>query len=89
MRNEGVDAVIKQLSEMGKVVSHLQFKNKWDHLRNSCKVWKQLVECETGLGYDPDTGRIDATDEWWGRKLKISLLYIIVITSTVYNHIGL
>ena len=32
-RKEGVDAVIKQLGEMGKIVSHLQFKNKWDHLR--------------------------------------------------------
>ena len=52
--------MIKQLSEMGKVVSHLQFKNKWDHLKKSCKVWKQLVKCETGLGYDPDTGRIEA-----------------------------
>ena len=30
LRKEGVDAVIKQLSEIGKVVSHLQFKNKWD-----------------------------------------------------------
>ena len=32
LRKEGVDAVIKQLSEMGKVVSQLQFKNKWDYL---------------------------------------------------------
>ena len=30
LRKEGVDTVIKQLSEIGKVVSHLQFKNKWD-----------------------------------------------------------
>ena len=30
LRKEGVDAVIKQLSEICKVVSHLQFKNKWD-----------------------------------------------------------
>ena len=35
LRKERVDAVIKQLSVMGKVVSHLQFKNKWDHLRKS------------------------------------------------------
>ena len=35
LRNERVDVAIKQLSEMGKVVSHLQFKNKWDHLRKS------------------------------------------------------
>jgi len=39
------------------------------------------------LGYDYDTRRIDATDEWWGRKLKVSLLYIVVITSTIYNYI--
>ena len=32
-----VDAVIKQLGDMGKVVTHLQVKNKWDHLR---KLWK-------------------------------------------------
>ena len=30
---EGVDVVIKHLGEMGKVVTHTQFKNKWDHLR--------------------------------------------------------
>ena len=40
LRKEGVDVVIKQLSEMGKVVSQLQFKNKWDYLRKSWKVWK-------------------------------------------------
>ena len=37
LRKEGVDVVIKQLGEMGKVVTHMQFKNKWDHLR---KQWK-------------------------------------------------
>ena len=33
LRKEWVDAMIKQLGEMGKVVTHMQFKNKWDHLR--------------------------------------------------------
>ena len=33
LKKEGVDAVIKQLGEMGKVVTHMQFKNKWDHFR--------------------------------------------------------
>ena len=28
LRKEGVDAVIKQLGEMGNVVTHMQFKNK-------------------------------------------------------------
>ena len=28
LRREGIDAVIKQLGEMGKVVTHTQFKSK-------------------------------------------------------------
>ena len=79
--------MIKQLGEMGKVVSHLQFKNKWNYLRKQWKTWKQLFECDTGLGYDPNTRRIEAIDEWWTRKLKVSCLYIIVKNSTVYNYI--
>ena len=34
----GVDKVIKQLGDMGKVVTHLQVRNKWDHLR---KGWEE------------------------------------------------
>ena len=33
LRKEGVDTVIKQLGEMGKVVTYLEFKNKWNYLR--------------------------------------------------------
>ena len=64
LRREEVDAVIEQLGEMGKVVTHTQFKNKQDHLRKSWKTWKECFG-ETGLGYDPVTGKIEATDEWW------------------------
>ena len=35
LRKEGVDAVIEQLGEMGKVVTHTQYKNKWDHLKKN------------------------------------------------------
>nr|POE96136.1 hypothetical protein CFP56_76723 [Quercus suber] len=49
---------------MNKVVTHLSVKNKWDHLRSQWKVWKRLFEHETGLGYDPDTWKIDASDGW-------------------------
>ena len=58
-----VDAVIKQLGEMGKVVTHMQFKNKWDHLKKQWKTWKEVFERETGLGYDPITRKIEASDE--------------------------
>ena len=61
----GVDAVIEQLGAMGRVVTHLQIKNKWDHLK---KGWKQYNECfddDTGLGYDAGTGMLEASEEWW------------------------
>ena len=86
MKKEGVDAVIEQLGEMGKVVTHTQYKNKWDHLK---KLWKNWKECfgEIGLGYDPVTGVLKATDEWRTRRIQVSSLYIIVKKSAVYNHI--
>ena len=67
---------------INKVVSQVQIKNKWDHLR---KVWKQLFEYKTRLGYDPNTGKIDETNEWWERKIKVSLLQRMLTTSIFYN----
>ena len=81
--------MIKQLGEMGKVVTHMQFKNKWDHLRKQWKTWKEVFEREIGLGYDPVIGKIKANDEWWTWKLEVSSLYIIVKNSTIYNYIVL
>ena len=56
---------------------------------SSEKSWKAWNECfgETGLGYDPVTGVIHMTDEWWTRKIQVSSLYIIVKNSIVYNYI--
>ena len=48
---------------MNKVVTHLQVKNKWDHLRSQWKVSKQLFEREIRLDYDPNTEKIDVSDE--------------------------
>ncbi|XP_050289967.1 uncharacterized protein LOC126728140 [Quercus robur] len=55
---------------MGKVVTHLQFKNKWDHLRKQWKAWKECFDRETGLGYDSVTGKLEASDEWWTQKIE-------------------
>ena len=63
-RKEGVEAMIKQLGEMGKALTHMQFKNKWDHLREQWKARKECFERETQLGYDSVTGKIEANDEW-------------------------
>ena len=75
----GINEVIRQLGEMGKVVTWLQIKNKWDHLRKRWKNYNKFLENETGLGYDPGTGMFDTPNEWWNRKIAVSSdQYIIV-----------
>nr|POE52385.1 hypothetical protein CFP56_70844 [Quercus suber] len=75
LRKEGVDVVFQQLAEMGNIVTHTQYKNKWDHLKKLLRGWKECFG-ETGLGYDSVIGVMQATDEWWTRKIQISSLYI-------------
>ena len=56
---------------MGKVVTHLQIKNKWDHLK---KRWKQFNECfenDTGLGYDTGTGMLEAVSSGGLERLQL------------------
>ena len=75
----GINEVIRQLGEMGKVVTWLQIKNKWDHLRKRWKNYNKFLENETGLVYDPGTGMFDTPNEWWNRKIAVSSdQYIIV-----------
>ena len=87
LKNEGVDAVIKQFGEMEKVVTHMQVKNKWDHLRKQWKLYKECFDNETRLGIDAGTGKLDASSEWSTRKIAVSSLYIIVKNFTIYNYI--
>ncbi|WVZ65112.1 hypothetical protein U9M48_014530, partial [Paspalum notatum var. saurae] len=42
-----------------------QMKNRWDVLKRKYTQWKTLNIRATGLGRDPVTGCIIATDEWW------------------------
>ncbi|KAL2921732.1 L10-interacting MYB domain-containing protein [Bienertia sinuspersici] len=45
-------------------------KHKYDTMRKDWRNWKDLKSSETGLGWNPVTGKIDASDEWWQRKIK-------------------
>ena len=79
-----VNEVIWQLGETRKVVTWLQIKNKWDHLRKRWKTYDKCLENETGLGYNAGTRMFDAPDEWWNRKIAVSSdQYIIVKNFTV------
>ncbi|XP_074302553.1 uncharacterized protein LOC141634198 isoform X2 [Silene latifolia] len=44
-------------------------KNKFDSMRADWYLWKFLKNGETGLGLDPASGRISASDEWWKNKI--------------------
>ncbi|RYR39355.1 hypothetical protein Ahy_A09g044861 isoform B [Arachis hypogaea] len=46
-----------------------QLRNKWDQLKVDWKNWKQLKGNETGLGWDSAKKTIDASEEWWAKKL--------------------
>ncbi|KAL2907055.1 hypothetical protein RDABS01_005765 [Bienertia sinuspersici] len=45
-------------------------KHKYDTMRKDWRNWKDLKSSETGLGWNPVTGKIDASDELWQRKIK-------------------
>nr|XP_020176366.1 L10-interacting MYB domain-containing protein-like [Aegilops tauschii subsp. strangulata] len=47
-----------------------QFKNKWDVLKKEYAVWKTLTQKASGIGFDPVTKTIAASDEWWANEIQ-------------------
>lgn len=39
-------------------------------MRDNWSTWKQLLRSETGLGWNPQTGAIDAHATWWDAKIR-------------------
>ncbi|XP_058736160.1 uncharacterized protein LOC131608266 [Vicia villosa] len=52
-----------------------QLKNRLDSLRTDWTTWKQLLGKETGLGWNPHTGKIDADPTWWDAKIRENVKY--------------
>ncbi|KAH7836546.1 hypothetical protein Vadar_002815 [Vaccinium darrowii] len=63
------NAVKKFNERTGKQYDKVQLKNQWGVLKKDWQLWKNLVLGESGLGRDPDTGAIAASDNWWDLKL--------------------
>ncbi|KAF7143512.1 hypothetical protein RHSIM_Rhsim05G0157800 [Rhododendron simsii] len=62
--------VVKKFNERrGKDYDRSQLKNQWGVLKKEWQLWQHLVLGESGLGRDPDTGAITASEEWWDLKL--------------------
>ena len=51
-------------------------KHEYDTMRKDYRIWKKLRESETGLGWDPKTGKIDASNEWWQIKIKVCIFIL-------------
>ena len=52
--------------------SDKSLKNKYDSMKRDWRLWKQLKRMETGLGWDPVSGKLSCSDEWWDIKIKVS-----------------
>ncbi|XP_059285967.1 L10-interacting MYB domain-containing protein-like [Lycium ferocissimum] len=52
-----------------------KLKNKWDSLKKTWKEWHTLIGRETGLGWDNEKKTIQASDEWWDKKIKFICTY--------------
>ncbi|XP_021715665.1 L10-interacting MYB domain-containing protein-like [Chenopodium quinoa] len=59
------NVVIKFQQRSGKKYDQKQLKNKWEKLKMEYATWKNLVEKETGLGWDHEKNTIVASDQWW------------------------
>ena len=36
------------------------------------RAWKHLKYIEMGLDWDPISGKIEASTEWWDKKLRLA-----------------
>ena len=50
-----------------------QMKNRWETLKKDYTVWKGLVQHASGLGRDPITNTIDASDDWWTHEIQVMM----------------
>ncbi|KAI8010917.1 L10-interacting MYB domain-containing protein [Camellia lanceoleosa] len=51
-----------------------QLKNRYNQLKAEWRAWSKLIDSRkgpTGIGFDQETGLINALDEWWARMKNV------------------
>jgi hypothetical protein len=64
LNTKGYAILVAQFNEQtGRNYSRVQMKNGWDALKGDYRIWKTLLLNASGLGRDPKTGSIAASNE--------------------------
>ncbi|XP_066311175.1 L10-interacting MYB domain-containing protein-like [Miscanthus floridulus] len=73
LNKAGFTNVIQKFKQRtGILYTRKQFKNKWDKLKVEYGIWKQLVDRQTGIGWDESGKNIDMPEEWWKKMANVS-----------------
>ena len=68
--------VIKAFNNLtGRNYQYRQLKNKWSSIKKDWQLWNTLIRKEIGLGWDPMRQTINASNEWWDKKLNVRFVY--------------
>jgi hypothetical protein len=74
LNKAGFTNVIEKFKERTNILyTKKQFKNKWEKLKVEYGIWKQLVDKQTGIGWDESGQNIDMPEEWWKKMANVSL----------------
>ncbi|GAV60919.1 DSPc domain-containing protein/Myb_DNA-bind_3 domain-containing protein [Cephalotus follicularis] len=55
--------------ETGRAYDYNKLKNKWDQLKKDYLLWRALLGADTGFGWDSEKRTVDASDDWWKRRI--------------------
>ncbi|KAF5742737.1 hypothetical protein HS088_TW09G00797 [Tripterygium wilfordii] len=47
-----------------------KLKSKHDNLKQNWQLFNRLMTVETGLGFNFETGKVEATDDWWTARIQ-------------------
>lgn len=57
--------------ESGRKYKRAQLKNKWDCKKKDWRYWKEMLKDETGLGWNHNKQTINASYDWWKKKIQV------------------
>ncbi|KAK6137159.1 hypothetical protein DH2020_029104 [Rehmannia glutinosa] len=67
----GWESIVRKFSvSTNRKYTRTQLKNRWDSLKKEWGARKTLLRGETGIGWNHEKGTVDASPEWWQRKIQ-------------------